>query len=33
MFYELATMTLPFGTAAAAAQNVQAFCTARLLAP
>jgi hypothetical protein len=28
MFYELATMTLPFGTAGAAAQNVKAFCTA-----
>ena len=28
MHYELATMTLPFGTAAAAAQNVQAYCTA-----
>jgi hypothetical protein len=28
MHYELATMTLPFGTAATAAQNVQAFCTA-----
>ena len=28
MFYELATLTLPFGTAATAAQNVQAFCTA-----
>ena len=28
MFYELATMTLPFGTAGTAAQNVQAFCTA-----
>jgi hypothetical protein len=28
VFYELATLTLPFGTAATAAQNVQAFCTA-----
>ena len=28
MYYELATLTLPFGTAATAAQNVQAFCTA-----
>ena len=28
MYYELATLTLPFGTAAAAAQNVQAFCAA-----
>lgn len=28
MFYELATLTLPFGTAGTAAQNVQAFCTA-----
>jgi hypothetical protein len=28
MYYELATMTLPFGTAAAAAQNVHTFCTA-----
>lgn len=28
MFYELATLTLPFGTATAAAQNVRAFCTA-----
>ena len=28
MFYELATMTLPFGTAATAAANVQAFATA-----
>jgi hypothetical protein len=28
MFYELATMTLPFGTAGAAAQNVQAYCAA-----
>jgi NIPSNAP len=28
MHYELATMTLPFGTAGTAAQNVQAFCTA-----
>lgn len=28
MFYELATMTLPFGTAGTAAQNVQAYCTA-----
>jgi hypothetical protein len=28
MYYELATMTLPFGTAAAAANNVQAFCAA-----
>jgi len=28
MFYELATMTLPFGTAGTAAQNVKAFCTA-----
>lgn len=27
MYYELATMTLPFGTATQAAQNVQAFCT------
>jgi hypothetical protein len=27
MHYELASMTLPFGTAAQAAQNVQAFCT------
>lgn len=27
MYYELATMTLPFGTAAQASQNVQAFCT------
>jgi hypothetical protein len=26
MYYELATMTLPFGTAAQAAQNVQTFC-------
>lgn len=26
MFYELATMTLPFGTAAQAATNVEAFC-------
>jgi len=26
MYYELATMTLPFGTAGQAAQNVQAFC-------
>jgi NIPSNAP len=28
MFYELATMTLPFGTAGTAAQNVLAYCTA-----
>ena len=28
MYYELATMTLPFGTAAQASQNVQAFCAA-----
>ena len=28
MYYELATMTLPFGTAGAAAANVQAFATA-----
>ena len=28
MHYELATMTLPFGTAATAAQQVQAFCAA-----
>lgn len=28
MYYELATLTLPFGTAAQAAQNVQAFCNA-----
>jgi len=28
MYYELATLTLPFGTAAQAAQNVQAFCQA-----
>jgi hypothetical protein len=28
MYYELATLTLPFGTAGAAAQNVQAFCSA-----
>ncbi|WP_234267404.1 NIPSNAP family protein [Hydrogenophaga sp. NFH-34] len=28
MFYELATLTLPFGTVGTAAQNVQAFCTA-----
>ncbi len=28
MYYELATMTLPFGTAGTAAANVQAFCTA-----
>jgi hypothetical protein len=28
MYYELVTMTLPFGTAASAAQNVQAFCSA-----
>ena len=28
MYYELATMTLPFGTAAQAATNVQAFATA-----
>ena len=28
MHYELATLTLPFGTAATAAQAVQAFCTA-----
>ncbi|WP_342131767.1 NIPSNAP family protein [Hydrogenophaga sp. OTU3427] len=28
MYYELATMTLPFGSAAAAATHVQAFCTA-----
>jgi len=28
MYYELATMTLPFGTAGNAAQNVQAFCSA-----
>ncbi len=28
MFYELATMTLPFGTAGTAAANVQAFATA-----
>jgi hypothetical protein len=28
MFYELATLTLPFGTAATAAQNVQTFCAA-----
>lgn len=27
MYYELATMTLPFGTAAQAAQNVQTYCT------
>ncbi len=26
MYYELATMTLPFGTAAQAAQNIQTFC-------
>ncbi|MEY5100179.1 MAG: hypothetical protein RJA36_2898 [Pseudomonadota bacterium] len=26
MYYELATMTLPFGTAGTAAANVQAFC-------
>ena len=28
MYYELATMTLPFGTAAAASTQVQAFATA-----
>ena len=28
MYYELATMTLPFGTAGTAAQNVQAYCAA-----
>ncbi len=28
MFYELATLTLPFGTAGTAAHNVQTFCTA-----
>lgn len=28
MLYELATLTLPFGTAGTAAQNVQAYCTA-----
>ncbi|MBV6274341.1 NIPSNAP family protein [Alcaligenaceae bacterium CGII-47] len=28
MFYELATMTLPFGTTAQAATQAQAFCTA-----
>ena len=28
MYYELATMTLPFGTAGTAAANVQAFCAA-----
>lgn len=28
MYYELATMTLPMGTAATAAAHVQAFCTA-----
>lgn len=28
MYYELATMTLPMGTAGVAATNVQAFCTA-----
>lgn len=28
MYYELATMTLPFGTAGQAATNVQAFATA-----
>jgi hypothetical protein len=28
MYYELATMTLPFGTAAKASQNVQTFCAA-----
>ncbi|MCW5652540.1 NIPSNAP family protein [Hydrogenophaga sp.] len=28
MYYELATLTLPFGTAATAAQNAQAFCAA-----
>ena len=28
MYYELATLTLPFGTAGAAAQNVQAYSTA-----
>jgi hypothetical protein len=28
MYYELATLTLPFGTAATAAQHVQAFCNA-----
>jgi hypothetical protein len=28
MFYELATLTLPFGTAGTAATNVQGFCTA-----
>ena len=28
MFYELTTLTLPFGTTATAAQNVQAFCAA-----
>jgi succinate dehydrogenase/fumarate reductase flavoprotein subunit len=27
MYYELATMTLPFGTAAAAAENVRTFCS------
>lgn len=27
MYYELATMTLPFGTAGAAATHVQAYCT------
>lgn len=27
MYYELATMTLPFGTAGQAAQGVQAYCT------
>lgn len=28
MFYELATMTLPFGTSGTVAQNVQTFCAA-----
>ncbi|WP_310566174.1 NIPSNAP family protein [Hydrogenophaga sp.] len=28
MFYELATLTLPFGTAGTAATNVQAYCAA-----
>jgi hypothetical protein len=28
MFYELATLTLPFGTAAPAANNIQAYCSA-----
>jgi hypothetical protein len=28
MYYELATMTLPFGTAGSAAQNVLTFCSA-----